>query len=263
MSAFLPGIDAAQRRSMKKLKDAAVGFEGGKQFEEAHEKYEALLVKQEEVFGEGHSETMETKLSILRVLDEKINKRGNEGGNFVDAANTANALRLEGRFEESLQLHEQAVERLTKTKGPDHSDTLSAMNNMGLAMIEQPRYLEKGLRVLKNVLEKRLILLNEDHLDTLITMHNVGNALLKLKRYEESRQTFEELVEKGSISLGDFHQDTLSSMHQLAVTLGYFIRYEEALPMFEVVVEKRSSKFGESHPYGCVHCFAPDLRPWP
>jgi hypothetical protein len=37
MSAFLPDIDDAQRLEMKELKDEAIAFEGGRQFDEATE----------------------------------------------------------------------------------------------------------------------------------------------------------------------------------------------------------------------------------
>jgi hypothetical protein len=177
LSAALPVIDDKQRLEMKKLKDEAIAFEGGRQFDEATDKYEALLVKQEGILGDGHSETLETKASLMRVIDEKINKRGIENGTFIENAITAQNLLIQGRFEDSLLLSEQAVEKLTKTLGSDHLDTLTATNDMALAMIELPRYAEKGLSVLKSVLGKRLILLEQDHLDSLNTMHNVGWAL--------------------------------------------------------------------------------------
>jgi tetratricopeptide (TPR) repeat protein len=249
MSAFLRDIDDAQRLDMKELKDAAVGFEGGRQFVEATDKYEALLVKQEEILGEGHSETMETKASLMRVIDEKINKRGNEEGTFFAVFQTAEVMWREGRFKESMQLNEQVVERLTLTKGPDHFQTLAAMNNMAMAMIPQPRYAEKGLVVLNSVLEKNLRLLGENDSYTMLAMNNVGVALSKLERYEEARQMFKQAVEKQSLILGKFHPLTLHSMHELAITLSYLNRDEEARQLYAVVVEKRSSVLGESHPH--------------
>jgi tetratricopeptide (TPR) repeat protein len=83
--------------------------------------------------------------------------------------------------------------------------------------IHQPRYLEKALWLLKNVLEKRLLIQGEDNFDTLTSMQNVGLALLMLKRYEESLPIFEQVVEKRSIILGEFHEAILRSMHSLAV----------------------------------------------
>ena len=56
---------------LKQLKDEAIELEGNKQFEEANEKYEKLLTAQQAI---NHPGTMETMMSIDRVIEELKNK---------------------------------------------------------------------------------------------------------------------------------------------------------------------------------------------
>jgi hypothetical protein len=79
----------------QQLKDEAIALEGDQQYVEAHVKYEALLVVQQDTLGDDHHETLETMTSIMRVIDAQTNSA--EAINALQQ--TAVDFRTAGRFE--------------------------------------------------------------------------------------------------------------------------------------------------------------------
>jgi hypothetical protein len=70
-----------QPPSIEVLKAEAVALEGGRLFDEAHEKLESLLLLQQSALGTSHDDTMETMSSIMRVID-LINNSGETSDNI-------------------------------------------------------------------------------------------------------------------------------------------------------------------------------------
>jgi hypothetical protein len=78
-----------------------------------------------------------------KVIEEQI--KAGESNVTYDLARTAFDLLDQGRAQDALQLYEMTLEKMTKTKGEDHPDTLTMMNNTGMALGDLNRH-EESLR---------------------------------------------------------------------------------------------------------------------
>ena len=90
--------------STQQLKDEAAALEGCRQFEEALEKYDEVLARQQNTFGDNHDETRDTMYCISRVLEEM--KSMSAESHAKDMEGTSIDMFEQGRFSESLMVME-------------------------------------------------------------------------------------------------------------------------------------------------------------
>jgi tetratricopeptide (TPR) repeat protein len=148
--------------------------------------------------------------------------------NVIDGlADTAFDLLKQGRAQDALLLYRQSLEKMTKTRGEDHPETLTMIHGVGCALGMLNRH-EESLAMFQKTLEKRLVVLGENDLLTLTTMANLADQLACLKRYVESLDLNEKVFEKRSRIQGDEHPDTLNALINIALTLYSVGRDDEA-----------------------------------
>jgi len=229
--------------AMQQLKDDAVALEGRMQFEQSLEKFEELLVSQQQTLGDNHQETTETKMAIMRVI-EAIN---NSGDTSDDINKTSMSIFAEGRYEESLKVAEQAYEMARASKGEDHPSTLDAMVNLGATLNQLGRN-EEGLSLLERALTKRTLVFGREHRVTMRTMCWIGTTLRSLKKYDQSLTVLEETLDLQTRVLGGEHSETLSTMSHMSNTLNCLGRRAESLDLNEKVLEVRSRVLGDEDP---------------
>jgi serine/threonine protein kinase/tetratricopeptide (TPR) repeat protein len=142
---------------------------------------------------------------------------------------------------------ERAREIRAAKLGPDHRDTLSAMNNLGSAYGAQGRHRER-LALHKETLELRKAKLGPDHPDTLKSMGNVATALGALGHRDDALRLHEETFRLMKIRLGPDHAETLRAMHNLAQSYRGAGRNAEALELAEETLRRRKAMYGPKHP---------------
>jgi tetratricopeptide (TPR) repeat protein len=120
-----------------------------------------------------------------------------------------------------------SLEKLTKTKGGDHPETIICMNNVGAALGSLNRH-EESLALFQITLEKVSIVFGEDDSRTLQTMGGVAGQLSYFKRHDEARDLEEKVFEKRSRIQGDEHPDTVKALYYLVTTQYNAGRYDEA-----------------------------------
>ncbi len=172
--------------NLEQLKQEAAAFEREKNLDESLAKYDEALALQQSTIGEDHADTIETKYCIQRVIEKKINS-GKAGSSFEDIAQTAGDLLVEGRFDESLLLYEQCLERMKKTRGVDHPKTLKTMNNMASALMQANRLVESS-ELTEKVLAIKSRVYGDEHPESLITLRDIGLVMTKQDRHVEARE---------------------------------------------------------------------------
>ncbi len=131
--------------------------------------------------------------------------------------------------------------------GPDHLDTLTAMNNLASTYLEVGR-LNDAVLLLEETLNRRKVQQGPDHLDTLNTMNNLAAAYQISGRTGDAVPLFEKVLALRTIKLGHDNPDTLRSLHNLATSYREAGRTNEAIPLFEQAVTLRKAKLKPDHP---------------
>ena len=146
------------------------------------------------------------------------------------------------------QLHlERAVELRKRALGPEHPDTLTSMDELGVLYNLQGKYAAaEGL--LSQVLEARRRLLGGEHRDTLATMSDLALAISYEGDDARAASIFEKVLDAYRRIQGEAHPATLGVMDNLASTYARVGRYPEAAPLFERELELSRRVLGPQHP---------------
>jgi serine/threonine protein kinase/tetratricopeptide (TPR) repeat protein len=159
-----------------------------------------------------------------------------------------------GNISQRLGLYEQA-ERLLETTaetrrallGPDHPDTLQAINDLGVVHRKQGRY-DEAEAATREALEGRRAVLGDDHPDTLVSLNGLGNVLWSQGRFDDAEALYLEALKSRRSTLGPDHPDTLRSMNDLAVVYDNQRRFDEAEPLYVEALAARRRTLGDDHP---------------
>jgi serine/threonine protein kinase len=150
-----------------------------------------------------------------------------------------------GRGNNRVQLLAEAQEGLRQCQarlGPDHADTLRAMQSLADAY-QKVGSLAKGQAqpMFEEVLRRRRATLGPDHPDTLSALLSLGVATRNLHLLEEA-------LRRRRAALGPDHPDTLVSMNALARTYTDALYHAKAIPLYEEALRRRRAKLGPDHP---------------
>ncbi|MCP3915671.1 MAG: serine/threonine protein kinase [bacterium] len=139
--------------------------------------------------------------------------------------------------------------------GNDHSDTLAAINNVGL-MHHELGELEKAQDFYVEALERKRRLLGDEHLETMTSAHNLGSLLRERGRLEEAERCFRELIECTTRVLGEDHPNTLDAVGGMGVILEEQGRFADAEAHKRRALEGLREALGDVHPrtLGAIHC---------
>jgi eukaryotic-like serine/threonine-protein kinase len=158
----------------------------------------------------------------------------------------ATYLRL-GDFELAARQHERAVALRSEALGPDHSDTLVAMDHLANAYRATGRALE-AIPILEKVLPGCLKTLGPDHRHTLAATGDLALAYQSAGRITQAIPLFERAVGVAQKSLGTGDDQTLLAMNNLAIAYKQDGRVGEALPLYTRVLAARQAKLAPDHP---------------
>jgi tetratricopeptide (TPR) repeat protein len=160
----------------------------------------------------------------------------------------AHILRHRGRRDaEVMKMAETAAEGLERTLGPDHPDTLIALDNLAVAYRDAGRHPE-ALALLERLRDARTAKVGPDHPLTLTTLNNLAVAYRDAGRDPEALALLERVRDVKLAKLGPDHPDTIDTLNHLAVAYLAFGRVPEALAMLERVRDSVIAKLGPDHP---------------
>lgn len=150
-------------------------------------------------------------------------------------------------FPEAQQQLERAVEIRKRALGPDHPDTLTSMDQLGVLYNYQGRYAQAEA-LLSQVLAARQRVLGSEHKDTLATMSHLGLAILYEGDVARATPILANVLETDRRILGEEAPNTVSALDNLADAYRDQGRYAEAQALFEREVELNLRILGPEHP---------------
>jgi tetratricopeptide (TPR) repeat protein len=142
---------------------------------------------------------------------------------------------------------ERAVELRRRTLGPDHPDTLTSMDDLGVLYNLESKY-AAAEALLSQVLTARERVLGKEHKDTLATMSDLGLAIAYEGDVARAAPIFATVLEADRRILGDENPATLSVLDNLAGTYRDLGKWAEAQVLLERELELNRRVLGSEHP---------------
>jgi len=133
--------------------------------------------------------------------------------------NVASACNALGRYQEAYWLGMAVLRRKRTLLGPDHLDTIVAMENLATSYGGIGKH-EKACELQRQVLERRKTLLGEEHPDTLLATRNLLRRLMELKEVDEYGTLLQTAVRLHEIVLGGTNYKTRRLQDELAKLTG-------------------------------------------
>lgn len=198
-----------------------------------------------------HEQRPGERLPVERLVDQAA---AQVGAMFADEPLAEAAVRNEvatvyyniGAFEKSGEQFAFALDLWESQLGPEHPDTLKAVNNLGQTFSRRGID-DKAEALYRRALEGRLRVLGEDDPYTLASMNNLANLLRWTGRLDEAEPMLRRTLDIQRRVHGDTHKHTLITMGNLGVTLNDLGRPEQALPIHREVYETSRSTLGSDH----------------
>jgi tetratricopeptide (TPR) repeat protein len=238
-------------------------------YQEAEQLFRRVGTVREQIFGDGHPDTLAARQEVAWMLAEQgltadaeevyrqvlAGRERALGGDHPDTQTTRSAvawmLGERGRFEEAEELYRQVLAGREQVLGDDHSDTLATRGDVARMLGEQMCSREAE-ELYRQVLLVRGQVLGEDHPDTLATWIAVARMLEQQDRYQEAEQLYRRILGHSARVLGDTHPHTLTTQHGIARMLEQQDRYEEAEQLYLQVLAARERVHGLEHPHTLI-----------
>ncbi|HNO77009.1 MAG TPA: serine/threonine-protein kinase [Phycisphaerae bacterium] len=196
-------------------------------------------------------------------------------------------LRRTGRLDEARTLGEATLDALKESVGLEHVDTLSAMDALGMVLLEQGDFeaaehlFSQALTTLEQVEPDGELAMRvrgslsdaykwqgrideatplneslaadarerwgENDARTAIALNKLATLYLRKYRFEDARSLFEDAVEIAAPILGDSHPEVLTIKSNLGTTLMNLRRYEEAADLLADTYEQTKQSLGDKN----------------
>jgi len=151
-----------------------------------------------------------------------------------------------GLYPRAETLARRAVTLRNRVLGPDHPQTLVAMDPLEWTLNKEGQYTEAE-KLERETLAVRLRVLGKDHPDTARSMAYLGWTLLEQRRYAEAEDLQRQALAIRRRVLRPDHPDTLVSMGDLAISLEMSGRPAEAEKLEREAVEIQRRVLGNDH----------------
>jgi eukaryotic-like serine/threonine-protein kinase len=130
--------------------------------------------------------------------------------------------------------------------GPEHPDTLKAVNNLGQSRARQRRG-EEAESLYRRALEGRRRVLGDDDPFTLITMNNLADLCRAAGRLDEAERLLRQTLATQRRVHGVMHKNTITTLGNLATLLMQRDRKDEAIAMHREAHGASSATLGADH----------------
>jgi len=152
-----------------------------------------------------------------------------------------------GLYPEAGRQLERAVDLRRRVLGPEHPDTLTALNNLAVAYVHEGKYAQAEA-LDSPTLEIRRRVLGPEHPDTLTSMNNLAIVYYDEGKYAQAEALDSQTLEIRRRVLGPEHPDTLVSMNTLITVYWNQGKYAEAEVLNSQILEIRRRVLGPEHP---------------
>jgi tetratricopeptide (TPR) repeat protein len=151
-------------------------------------------------------------------------------------------------YAQARPLYERALAIREKVRGPDHPDTASSLNHLGLLLKDQGD-LAGARPPLERALAIRETVLGSDHPDTAASLNNLAVLLQAAGDLAGARQRLERANAIYEKALGPDHPDTAAGLNNLAHLLQIQGDLAGARPLYERALAINQKVFGPGHSF--------------
>ena len=152
-----------------------------------------------------------------------------------------------GLYREAVPLQEKVRDYYLGTAGPEHPNTVDAMNNLARSYYYTSRRAE-AVKLLEEALVVNRKVSGPEHPATLTTMQHLANAYDGAGRADQALKLREEVLALSRKVNGPEHSGTLMAMHNLANSYAQAGRRGEALKLREEVLALSRRLHPPGHP---------------
>jgi len=117
-------------------------------------------------------------------------------------------LNSQGKHQQAKDLYQNLADTLSDKLGRNNPQTLSALNNLALALANLDQA-QESLKLLNEIVDSYKETIGEQHLSTLIAQSNVLYAMVKQGQLEEADDYSAQLIQKMTQAIGATHNNTL------------------------------------------------------
>jgi tetratricopeptide (TPR) repeat protein len=156
-------------------------------------------------------------------------------------------LRVQGKYEDSLNIINEVLSARNDKLGADHKDTVTTMSKKAEIFSNMGKYAE-ALSIYDQVINIQSEKLGADHSDTLTTINDKALVLSYMGKYEEALSMYNHVISVRRNKLGATHPSTLTTLSNKAVLLHKMGKYDEALILYDEVFNARRDTLGADHP---------------
>jgi len=144
-------------------------------------------------------------------------------------------------------LYRRALEGREKALGPEHSSTLTSVNNLGLLLSDKGDY-EGAEALYRRALQGREKALGPEHPSTLGSVNNLGALLSDKGDYDGAEALLRRALEGKEKVLGAEHPDTLGGVNNLGNLLRNKGDYDGAEALLRRALKGKEKALGPEHP---------------
>ena len=207
-------------------------------------KIEESFEIRERILGERHPDTLKslgqlgwTYISIpgsehkseaacRRCFELRREGLGEDHPETIDSlSDLAEAMRLQGRFQESEKMQRQAFEASKRVLGPEHLDTLNCLGHLASVLDDLEAY-EEAETAFRTVVQIKIRLLGEESSSLLADWGNLGLVLCNQNKNDEAEEVFKRVLELKVKVYGKTHPETLTTLGCLVLLLEREMKYE-------------------------------------
>ncbi|CAJ1966087.1 unnamed protein product [Cylindrotheca closterium] len=241
--------DPASRQQVAPDDELSFGMEGGRPYvrpskeEQIRFNDELSQLLKETSSGMGWTDPEVAKICntmTSQKFDEEQRRLWDELGHQLQAKGLMDS-------DDALEQYQRALEIRVKALGPEHPDTASTYNNIGVVFQNQGKY-EDALEQYQRALEIRVKALGPEHPDTASTYNNMGIVFQNQGKYEDALEQYQRALEIYVKALGPEHPDTASTYHSMGIVFQNQGKYEDALEQYQRALEIRVKALGPEHP---------------
>ncbi|MBL8756678.1 MAG: tetratricopeptide repeat protein, partial [Planctomycetes bacterium] len=165
-----------------------------------------------------------------------------------------------GDLEPAERLYRTAFERLVATKGEDHPESLTVLNNLMLVQYSRGERTAM-LPTLERLLAARRRVLGDDHPDTIGALNNVAGIEVGLGRFQDAAAHYREAADRILAREGDKHPAYAAILSNLATAEREAGEFAPALEHADRALALRRERLGNGHDATLlVQVLAADVR---
>jgi Tfp pilus assembly protein PilF len=158
-----------------------------------------------------------------------------------------------GHFKQVEPLYQHAIFIRERTLGPNHPDTIIALNNLANLYCSQGK-LDQAEPFYLHILTSRERTLGPNHPDTAKALNNLANLYRNQGKLDQAEPLFQRALSICEWILNPNHPDTAKALNNLALLYRNQGKFEQAEPLFQRALNIQQHVLGPDHPDTAKTC---------